>query len=251
MQDGSDDGYRQWCPPGGESIECLWVCGSSTRPHRVVPDACVDVLWRDDELFVVGPDTAAFLAAPSGPIAGVRFRPGRAGAVLGTTPAELLNTRVALIELWGSAGQALHERLRSRPDPVAAAVCLAEAVTRRAPTGPADDPAVDEAVRRIRGSAGQLDLAALARDLGVGQRQLRDRVRTRVGYGPKMLARVARLQAALSLLRRVGPDIAQVAVSAGYADQPHLTREMRDLAGATPGQLRAEFFKTAPIAFPT
>jgi AraC-like DNA-binding protein len=57
-----------------------------------------------------------------------------------------------------------------------------------------------------------------------------------VGYGPRTLARVLRLQRAVVLLRS-GRPAAEVAVEAGYADQPHLSREMRALTGRTPREL--------------
>jgi hypothetical protein len=36
------------------------------------------------------------------------------------------------------------------------------------------------------------------------------------------------------------PDLAAVAADAGYADQPHLTRECKALSGLTPAALSAE-----------
>ena len=39
------------------------------------------------------------------------------------------------------------------------------------------------------------------------------------------------------VLLRAGLSPAEVAATAGYADQPHLSRETRALAGASPGQL--------------
>ena len=36
-----------------------------------------------------------------------------------------------------------------------------------------------------------------------------------------------------------GADLAQVALGAGYADQAHMSHEVRRLAGATPAALRA------------
>ncbi|WP_280391687.1 helix-turn-helix domain-containing protein [Nocardia wallacei] len=56
------------------------------------------------------------------------------------------------------------------------------------------------------------------------------------GFGPKMLARVLRLQRALRLAR-AGVPFAETAFRAGYADQAHLAREVRELAGKPLGQL--------------
>jgi AraC-like DNA-binding protein len=54
------------------------------------------------------------------------------------------------------------------------------------------------------------------------------------GYGPKTLQRVLRFRRFLA-----GPrdDLARAALEAGYADQPHLTREVARLAGTTPSRL--------------
>ena len=61
------------------------------------------------------------------------------------------------------------------------------------------------------------------------------------GYGPKMLELILRLQRFIALLR--GPadlPLAMLAVDAGYADQAHLSREVRALCGMTPSALREQ-----------
>lgn len=47
-----------------------------------------------------------------------------------------------------------------------------------------------------------------------------------------------RFERALEPLRR-GVELSAVAVDYGYYDQAHLCREVRDLAGVTPAELRA------------
>jgi len=80
--------------------------------------------------------------------------------------------------------------------------------------------------------------------LGLGERQLRRRFADAVGYGPKTLQRVLRFQrfVALATGGEPGgrPDLARLALEAGYADQAHLTRECRRLAGLPPAALLAE-----------
>jgi AraC-like DNA-binding protein len=50
------------------------------------------------------------------------------------------------------------------------------------------------------------------------------------GYGPATLRRILRFRKAHRLLRS-GLPVTEVAARAGYADQPHLHREVRALAG--------------------
>ena len=74
--------------------------------------------------------------------------------------------------------------------------------------------------------------------VGLGERQLRRRFASAVGYGPKTFARVIRFRAALGLVRG-GAALAEAALAAGYADQAHMTREMRSLAGGVAGRVGA------------
>jgi len=75
----------------------------------------------------------------------------------------------------------------------------------------------------------------------VGERWLERAFARHVGYGPKMLARVVRFQHAVALLD-AGPPLSwsALAYEAGFADQAHLVREFRALAGLTPGDFAAE-----------
>lgn len=79
-------------------------------------------------------------------------------------------------------------------------------------------------------------VAATADELGVGARQLHRRSLTAFGYGPKTLARVLRLQRALALAR-AGVPFADTAARTGFADQAHLARDVRELAGMPLGEL--------------
>ncbi|MFD4428948.1 helix-turn-helix domain-containing protein [Nocardia sp. NPDC058497] len=58
------------------------------------------------------------------------------------------------------------------------------------------------------------------------------------GYGPKMLARILRFQRALAAVR-AGVPAAETAAVTGFADQAHLSREFRDLAGCSVRTLQA------------
>jgi AraC-like DNA-binding protein len=92
------------------------------------------------------------------------------------------------------------------------------------------DPIVLAAAPRVADG----DVGTLARELAISERQLRRRFHAAVGYGPGTLARVLRFRRFLSLLDRGGDDLAGLAFDAGYADQSHLTRESRRLAGLSP-----------------
>jgi AraC-like DNA-binding protein len=213
----------------------------ASPPLRVVPDGSADIIWRHDgrsvATLVAGPDTEAQLAplAAGSRMIGIRFAPGAADAVLGISLDELCNLRVPLGELWGPAAEDLSERVALSAQPELA---LATAVRRRITAPP--DPTASAIARRLEFATGPGVVSRLAVDLGVSERQLHRRCRTAFGYGPKMLQRVLRFQRALRLAR-AGGRLADVAAIVGYADQAHMARDTRRLAGAPLSDLLSEY----------
>ncbi len=222
-------------------VVCVWTWQNTGRTRRgqlIVPDGCVDLVWREGRLEVVGPDRGPrTVTAPGGSaIAGIRLRPGAAGLLLGRVPApELLDTQVPLEEFDAGGARRLADGLAHADGPWAAARLLDRYVSGLLPRY-RPDPVVERAVA-VLGRPGAVRLPRLADALGLSERQLRRRVTEAVGYGPKTLQGVLRFQRALALGRSGGAGTAQVAARAGYADQPHLSREVRRLAGVPPAVL--------------
>jgi AraC-like DNA-binding protein len=200
----------------------------------VLPDGCSDLIWRaGDGAFVAGPDTGPNRVdlVPGTLLVGIRFRPGVGGAALGLPLAELRDRRVDLVDLSPADAPTLHGELSPTEAAAALTRVAAEHLEDRAP-----DPAVAQATVLLRDP--RVDLGSVSREVEVGERQLRRRFLAAVGYGPKTLQRVLRFRAFLDDLPSDG-DLADAAVRAGFADQPHLNRECRDLAGLTPAELAA------------
>jgi AraC-like DNA-binding protein len=203
-------------------------------PTRVLPDGCIDLIWSSrDGLLVAGPDRVAQLgSSPAGTRwAGLRLPPGTGPAVLGLPASELLDQRVPLAALWADAPvREFEERALAGADP--GRLLESIALDRLRAHGGAD-PLAAALVARL--DAGQ-GVAASAAALGLGPRQLHRRSHTLFGYGAKTLARILRMRRALALVR-AGVPAAEAAARAGYADQPHLSREIRDLTGVPLGAL--------------
>ena len=98
--------------------------------------------------------------------------------------------------------------------------------------------AADLAIREFERTGGRARVADVASRIGVGQRALERAFAETVGLRPKQLARVIRFGRARNALAK-GRGAAEVALCAGYSDQPHMVREFRALAGTTPGALRS------------
>ncbi|MDA0163648.1 helix-turn-helix transcriptional regulator [Solirubrobacter ginsenosidimutans] len=219
--------YREFAPPPDLApyVACVW-----TTVHRggmIFPDGCVDLVWHGTRLVVAGPATGPVdpSIAVGDRVWGVRFRLGLAGAALGLPAGELTDSTVPITQVWGSW---VDERVALGGMPA-----LLEIVRERLHLVEID-PLARAAALGMAGPGARVD--ALGAALGVSERQLRRRFTEAVGYGPKTLARILRFQRFLALAAD-GGELARLALLAGYADQAHLTRETRRLAGRTPLEL--------------
>jgi len=228
--------YREHAPPPALAawLECTWQReGLAGPPVRVVPDGCIDIVWTEGEgTHLVGPNTTAFeVALPLGArVVGARMRPGAAPALFGLDAQEVRDARLPLSEVLGDDGRRLGAVL---DDTDARVRALLHAIHARARPATAPDPLVRAAVARL--DEPDANVAGLADGLNVSERQLRRRLTSAVGYGPKRLARVLRLRRALAAAQR-GDDLAWVALDAGYSDQAHFTHDCTALAGVSPGR---------------
>ncbi|WP_314172976.1 helix-turn-helix domain-containing protein [Streptomyces winkii] len=217
----------------------VWAhTGEPGGEGRVLPDGCMDLLMWDGRLVVAGPDTRAYLFArqPGSRITGLRLPPGVGPLVFGAPAHEFRDRRVPLAEVWsGRSVRLLQERVAEAPD--AGRALEAVAAGRLAEQGSSPVRPVAGPVRPVaRLLARGRGVAEVAREVGLSERQLHRRCLDAFGYGPKTLARVLRMQEAL-LLAGGGVPPAEVAHLAGYADQAHLSRDVRALAGVPLGRL--------------
>lgn len=104
------------------------------------------------------------------------------------------------------------------------------------PTSP--EPAPDWLLELAAAIRDGEDFAAASRRLGVSREHAQRAYRNEFGSPPGAVRREQRLLRALELLRE-GAPIGQCAAEAGYADQSHLTREVKSATGLTPAASRS------------
>lgn len=178
-----------------------------------------------------------------------------ARVLLGVPSAALHRELVAVDDLIGAAAAArLYDEVSASRTWAGRFAALDAGLLRLAAAGDSGEQVLDKTVRhawsRLHATAGQLAVSQLAADVGWSRGQLARRFRCEFGLGPKQLARLVRFAAARELVARHS-RLADVAAQCGYADQAHLTREWRELAGLTPtGWLdeEATFVQEVPMA---
>jgi AraC-like DNA-binding protein len=226
-------------------FRCAWshrVAADHAGPITVVPDGCVDIVWRGGLLQVAGPDIEAALPEPPAGslILGMRFAAGAAARWLGLPMSELVGRQVPLAELWGRRAGELADRIGAARGPDQQLRQFEAGLASQA--GAIETPPDDMAFLFAALARGPVSVDVLADRLALSPRTLRRRSCEAFGYGPKTLERILRFQRFLRLQRaRPLAGLAEIGLAAGYADQAHLSREVRSLSGLTPGELRRRF----------
>ncbi len=151
---------------------------------------------------------------------------------------ELANATTAFEDVLGRAGREFLERLRSTPAWADRFDQMDDFLAARMQGPPNGSEGVAWAVSRIESSAGLVSIGALASEMSWSRKRLLHGFREHVGLPAKTLARVVRFDHATKLLEaEPRTRLADVAASCGYADQAHMTREFRRLAGWSPTEV--------------
>ena len=170
----------------------------------------------------------------------INFTPLGARRFFGRPMSELTDSMVGLDDVLGLEGIALREQLGNARD-WSTRFAIAETFVATRLTDARETPAeIAWAYDRITASGGRIRIASLADRLGWSRKHLAGRFSNAIGVGPKTLSRIVRFNRALGLSRQGENDWADIAADCGYADQAHLVREFRDLAGQTPTTLSVQ-----------
>jgi AraC-like DNA-binding protein len=240
--------------PLRHAIACYWQIdgrlGAQVQQHRVLPDACADILfdlaaWRTSAAAaagrIVGTMTRASRVGFSGTLdlIGIRFRPGGAPLVCAQSLAEFTD-EAATADLWlGSHTSTLIDQLATLQD-FDARVRLLDRHLLAMPRGYPLDRVAVRATQLLAADEGEeTRVHAVARRLGLSERQLERRFAVATGLTPAVYRRVLRFRRLLEIRDRI-PDWAGAAAEAGYFDQAHMTREFTQFTGVSPRAWSAE-----------
>ncbi len=269
LRDATYDGavfYREYAPPPDlrGTVRCFWAlrdAGAEGRVERVLPDGCMEiVVHRGAPMVRVGSDgrreiqpravlagqlrTATMLVATGAvDMVGVRFEPAGCAQMLRAPLRELAGAIVALSDVDTGLPPDLIERIGALPDTEQSVACLAAHVSARLRECVGVDAHVSlrHAARVITTHNGAVRIDVLAKNLGWSRRRLERQFERHVGVSPKVFCRVMRLQEVVTRLAQPrGGSLAQLALAMGYADQAHLARDFRELAGQTITEYLAE-----------
>jgi AraC-like DNA-binding protein len=162
--------------------------------------------------------------------------------LFGCRSSELLGPGDHGHEVLGRAATELHDRVGSRKDAKGRLDVVTEWLRSRADNARRASvrPEVVRAWEVAEANGGRCRVEDLARAVLLSPRQLRTLMLAETGLSPKQLCRTFRFDNVIARLADGDRTLAQIAVEVGYADQAHLTREFRQMAGCTPTQRLVE-----------
>jgi AraC-like DNA-binding protein len=233
-------GLRRWV----DDVTVLTADGSGERRPLVhVPDAATSLVLRTTssrqaDLLAVGPRTrASYHAGKEFPLClRLRLRPGVARLLFGVPVRELVDQVVPVSELWAGAS-GLGEP-GTDPGPLLAYLepVLLARIAKAAGTELARSELVRAATEALtdRPERRRERMPVLARRLAVSERHLRALFADCVGLSPKRFERIARVRGVLARGGRPATRWAQLATTAGYYDQSHMSAEFSTMMGVPP-----------------
>jgi AraC-like DNA-binding protein len=236
--------FRTHAPRGPLSryVSHYWLSLNSDAPvYTALPDGCVDLV-----LEVAGQDYGAWIygsttrptdiaCSPGAHYLGIRFHPGQSRHFVDAAACEITDARAELQGLMQFPAEMIATRigagtLFSQLDDIMSATLS---------RSPPELTLVDRLIQHVEGHHGMVSIEAVARRFGKSRRQIERTFLGAVGVPLKFFCTLSRLRHAAQLIARpAGRSLTAIAADAGYADQAHMTRDFRRLAGSTPAQLR-------------
>lgn len=213
---------------------------SFDRPVRVTMPG--ERTATDFDAMVSGFHTAPALIAHDGNEHGVQLQMTPAGcrALLGVPPSALARECIDLRELWSASVVDRMYAEAAEANTWAARFAavdraLVAALERAQPHSSAERLATD--AWGLITSSSTTSVRHVADELGWSRRHLTERFAGEFGITPKAMARVVRFERSKWMVASLDRDsMATIAARCGYADQAHMSREWKELAGCGPSR---------------
>lgn len=237
-------------------VECYWhwaIHKYETGHELILPDAAPELIvhlasppdfWHESDGWTQQPEVFFYCAATrmlplriSRPmdVFAIRFRPWGVSR-FGTGPmSELLDRAVPPQEVLGSPGSQLVSALKACKNHKQRVAMANHALLAALASDAENTTAIDTLIKAIGGAANPA--SEMANALNRSPRTVSRTWQKMVGISPRAYAKLMRFHRALKWIDE-GRPLVWVAAQCGYADQAHMARHIKDIAGVPPSLLR-------------
>lgn len=181
-----------------------------------------------------------YVAAGSGRIIGIRFRPGAFHAVWSGAIADLQDKMVAIAQLFPQLDHRTLEQWLGQDDQAVIAALL-NLVRAQQPQPDDNIDLINEIIAAIESDENLQTVTAVAKTFSRSERWLQQLFQDYVGIGLKWLLQRRKLLAAAEVIRdNDQPDWAAIAYDLDYSSQQHFITAFKQVLGKTPRQYKEE-----------
>ncbi|MGE4499032.1 MAG: DUF6597 domain-containing transcriptional factor [Hydrogenovibrio sp.] len=229
--------YQEQLPPLALSqvVDCFWQAEMHTQAQLIVPDGCQDWVFERTEhttdAFLIGSMTEAQSVRVIGSktFFGVRFRPGALSLLTAMPMQPLTNQRCDLNELFPFSNSLKAQLSTPELDLPAFAERLSTALLNSTSRLTSDNH------RRLTyfAQAAEGNIQQLADHLHISRRHFHRLFTRAFGYSPRFYGKVQRFNRLNERLQQ-GDALLEATLEAGYYDQAHMNRDVKQLTGLTP-----------------
>ena len=246
--------YKEYKPSTslGHLVDCYWISKidkSTALGSRIIPDGCVDVIFRFggdfsttkstySEPILHGTMTSSFLFVPENGISemlGVRFLPAGISVLTKLPISEITNGMVSLFDIDSLFHREFVEMVYDIPSYQMRIRFIDQWLLAVQHSFFALDVQIFNSLKRAISLSGRIDVVELASLACLSSRQFERRFRTKVGLTPKEFLQVLRFRKAKSLIdHNPQKSVLEVAFECGYYDHSHLNKDFLRFLGEPP-----------------
>ena len=241
--------FLTYLPPADLAlfIEHFWTIrwekpGTTYNSEEVMHRPYVDVFVSLQQSGIQGTfrGKRTYVAAGSGRIIGIRFRPGAFHALWGGALADVQDKIVDVQQVFPQADSRYIEHLLALDDQAVIDELL-QLVRAKHPQPDANIELINTIIRAIETDESLQTVTAVAKAFSRSERGLQQLFRDYVGIGLKWLLQRHKLLAAAQHIRETNqPNWATIAYDLGYSSQQHFITAFKQVLGKTPLQYKKE-----------
>ncbi len=168
-------------------------------------------------------------------IFGLKLKAGALMKLFGVSPEEITDTLVPAHAVLGQKFGDLQARLATTSDTLGRKRVLETFLLHTQQERNDKDRLLDAILKHIKQVRGNTSVSELTSHFQVGYKRLERLFKTYTGLTPKQFCRIIRFNATLYYQRRV-ETLTDLAYSAGYFDQMHFIKEVKNITDLSPSQ---------------
>ncbi|MBI4931184.1 MAG: helix-turn-helix transcriptional regulator [Bacteroidetes bacterium] len=256
-------------PSLADYVQLIWIMESENETEKyeksqIMPDGIVEVIFHYEEPFITHEQNGEKFKQPKGfavsmmrkyieiesdgktGFISIRFFPWGAYHFFKEPIKYFLDQTIDSEKLWKEQNEKMLKKISSTSNHEEKINIVEDFLVEQLKENKQNDKQIDDAVKLIRTSKGQIPIEEIAEKVFLTKRTLERKFLETVGTSPKIFSRITRfLNICHHLEEHRNKTLTQLTYECGYYDQAHFIKDFREFSGFTP----KEFFAKQNVFF--